>query len=89
MNSHEQKLIELMAAIFHEPTDADVKLLHAIARGKVAQFSGQDAESDPQNSNSWGQLRIINSNVIRWLCIDPEAIRHIDPQRGTRRCRSN
>jgi|SRR6516225_1928665 len=69
MNAGEAALIELATAKFPKLTDAQKRLLQSIANGKFAEFGDEAAPS-----------RTISANIIRWLCVDPEAIRYIDPK---------
>jgi hypothetical protein len=81
MNTPGEKLIELIAPRFPKLTDDENKLLHAVASGEVAQCGDQAAaQNDPQSSDTWGQPGTVDAKVIRWLCVDPEAVRHIDPK---------
>jgi len=81
MSTAAQCLYALAAEQFPDLTDAERALLLAIAAGETARYGGQtEAESDPKYADAWGELRTIRAEVIRWLCIDREAIRHIDPR---------
>jgi hypothetical protein len=71
-------LLTRAAEQFPDLTDAEKKLLHAITVGEVADYSSpNDAENDPQQAHTWDASRTIRAKVIRWLCVDPEATRHI------------
>jgi hypothetical protein len=39
-----------------------------------------DLTNDPAHGDEWGKEREVRAEVIRWLGVDPEAIRRIDPQ---------
>jgi hypothetical protein len=39
-----------------------------------------DLTNDPAHGDEWGKEREVRAEVIRWLCVDPEAMRRIDPQ---------
>jgi hypothetical protein len=81
MNTGEATLIELATAEFPKLTDAHKKFLQSIANGEFGQFGEKDAlDNNPQNSHNWDPSRTISANIIRWLCVDPEAIHHIDPK---------
>jgi hypothetical protein len=80
MASKEHVLLTLAAKQFPDLTDAEKKLLHAVTAGEVADYSSpNDAENAPQKARTWDESRTIHAKVIRWLCVDREAIRHIDP----------
>jgi hypothetical protein len=81
MISKEHTLLMLAAEQFPDLTDAEKKLLHAVSAGDVADYSSpNDAENDPQHADTWDASRTIRATVIRWLCVDREAICHIDPR---------
>jgi hypothetical protein len=76
----EQVLLRRAAEQFADLTDAEGKLLHAVTTGEVADYSSPNAaENDPQHADTWDATRTIHAKVIRWLCIDREAIGYIDP----------
>jgi hypothetical protein len=66
-------------------TEAERKLLHAAAAGEQADCEPEsesegDSAYDPANADSWGRDREIRAALIRWLCINPEAAKKIDPR---------
>ena len=65
---------------FPDLTDAEKKFLHDVIAGKVADYHMPNAaENDPRHANTWDASRTIRAQVIRWLCVDREAICQIDP----------
>ena len=36
--------------------------------------------NDPKNAAEWGHQREIRAELIRWLCVDPNAITLIEPE---------
>jgi hypothetical protein len=62
-------------------TDAEEKFLRTIAAGKVADYrTSNDAGNDPTQAETWDASRTIRATVIRWLCVNRDASRHIDPK---------
>jgi|SRR5882724_111342 len=81
MSATEQKLVELAGAEFPNLTEAEAKLLHAAATGDPADYRGPtDGENDPKHAETWDELRTIRARIIRWLCVDREAVKHIEPK---------
>lgn len=81
MASQEPVLLTRAAERFADLTDAERKLLHAVIAGKAADYRSQNnAENDPRQAATWDKSRALRAKVIRWLCIDREANRHIDPK---------
>lgn len=39
-----------------------------------------DQSNDPKDAAKWDGQRQIRASLIRWMCVDPDAIRRIDPQ---------
>jgi hypothetical protein len=82
-------LIKLASTRFSNLTRAEQALLeHAdvrnIGRAKFA-VSGpssnpDDSSNNPANASQWGPQREIRASLIRWMSVDPDAIRQIDPQ---------
>ncbi len=64
--------IELAQARFPALTQAETRMLVAIANGQVAICSDSakdsDPTNDPSNSPNWAQGRAIRSGIIEWLC---------------------
>ena len=81
MSATEQKLVELAVAEFPNLTEAEAKLLRAAATGDPADYQGPtDGENDPKHAETWDELRTIRARIIRWLCVDREAVKHIEPK---------
>jgi len=83
------KLVQLAAAVFPNLTRAEVSLLeHADVKNVVRAMyavSGpssnpDDPSNDPANASQWNPQREIRASLIRWMSVDPDAIRQIDPQ---------
>lgn len=72
---------------FGELSEAERRLLRAAPKGEFAtcgpNASDSDPANNPANANSWGSEREIRAEVIRWLCLDSEAVQKVDP-RGLR-----
>ncbi len=80
MSAAGQKLVALATAEFLDLTEAEKKLLRHAAAGDMADYRGPTAaENDPNHAETWGRARTIRAKIIRWLCVDRDAIRHIDP----------
>ncbi len=78
---------DLMAAArakFGELSAAEEKLLRCAQSGDVAYCGpsekNDDPENDPAKADGWGKKRTIRARLIRWLCIDSEASKHVDPR---------
>ncbi len=76
-------LIAEARAKFGELTAAEEKMLRCAASGDVA-YCGpsekdDDPANDPANAAQWGKDRNIRAKLIRWLCVDHEARKHVDP----------
>ena len=83
------KLVTLAAAVFPNLTHAEVALLeHAdvknVGRAEYApsgpSSNPNDSSNDPADASQWGPQREIRASLIRWMSVDPDAIREIDPQ---------
>jgi hypothetical protein len=80
MISTEQALLTLATEELPDLTEAEKKLIRAVATGEEADYSRLNvAENDPNHAENWGDSRTIRATVIRWLCVNHEAIRYIDP----------
>jgi hypothetical protein len=80
MSAAGQRLFALAAEAFPDLTDAEETLCRRVAAGKIADYPGPTlAQNDPQQVRDWGCERTIRAKVIRWLCVDREAITHVDP----------
>ncbi len=69
---------------FGELSAAEEKLLRCAQSGDIAYCgpseNNDDPANDPAKADGWGRERTIRAKLIRWLCIDSEASKHIDPQ---------
>jgi len=55
--------------------------LDRVADGEEAHYeSVNGAENDLEQAATWGPERTIHTEVLRWLCVDRDAICHIDPR---------
>jgi hypothetical protein len=82
-------LVELARSKFANLSPAELALLRFVAsnRPAVGGFAavGQssdpaDPTNDPAHADEWSKVREVRADLVRWLCVDPEAIRRIDPQ---------
>lgn len=79
-------LEDLAHSRFGKLSEAELKLLRAVRDSVVAAHHGDpgarpdDPANDPRQSDAWGSDREIRAAVIRWLCVDQDAHRQIDPQ---------
>jgi hypothetical protein len=81
MASTEHELLALAAEQFSDLTDAEKRLFRAVTAGEIANCrSPNDDENVPQYADTSDESRTIHAKVIRWLCVDREAIHCIDPQ---------
>ncbi len=81
------ELTTLARARFPDLRKSELKFLDAVTRGKIAgfgpSFDEKDPSNDPASAAPWGIDREIRAGLIRWLCVDREAAKWIDP-RGLR-----
>jgi hypothetical protein len=77
-------LAELAGKQFDPLTTAERALLRAAAEGTVANCGNADSDTDPQDdpirSDAWTDERNIRAKLIRWLCLDDEASKLVDPE---------
>jgi hypothetical protein len=83
------RLVELARSNFAKLSKAELALLrfagaHPAPGGGFAaagpSSNPDDPSNDPVHADEWSKDREVRAAVIRWLCVDPEAIRCIDPQ---------
>ena len=83
------RLVTLAVPIFPNLTHTELALLeHADVKnvGRAAYAASgpssnpNDSSNDPANASQWGPQREIRASLIRWMSVDPDAIRQIDPQ---------
>jgi hypothetical protein len=81
MISAEQALLTLATEQLPNLTEAEKRLICAVATGKEANYSKlNNDENDPTHAEHWDASRTIRATVIRWLCVNHEAMRYIDPK---------
>jgi hypothetical protein len=83
------KLTALAAAKFPNLTRAERAMLwfadvDNINRGEFAVAGSsadpKDPSNDPAHADKWDHSREIRALLIRWMCVDPDAVRRVDPQ---------
>ena len=81
---HAPDLEALARSRFGELSEAEQRLLRAAPMGEIAYCGptedNSDPANDPANADGWGGEREIRAELIRWLCVDPEAAQKIDPR---------
>jgi hypothetical protein len=81
MSAAGQQLVALAVEEFPDLTEAEETFLRHAAAGDSADYkSSTEAENDPHHADAWGEWRTIRAQVIRWLCIDRDASKHVDPK---------
>jgi hypothetical protein len=82
------RLVAMAAAEFPNLTEAERALLVFVdlknrAQGDFAHggtsANPSDPTNDPAHADKWGHEREIRADLIRWLCVDPDASRMVDP----------
>ena len=89
------RLVTIAAAQFANLTTAERAMLAFVdlknrvegdfAPGGPSAVPG-DPTNDPAHADSWGHDRDVRAELIRWLCVDPDASRLVDPATGMSRC---
>lgn len=83
------RLVSLGSAQFPNLTRAEIALLEHtdvknIGRAAFAasgpSSNPNDSSNDPTYASQWGPQREIRASLIRWMSVDPDAIKQIDPQ---------
>lgn len=83
------KLVAFAASAFPNLTRAEIALLKQadvknVGRTEYAASGSSsnpnDSSNDPANASQWGPQREIRASLIRWMSVDPDAIKQIDPQ---------
>src|SRR6516225_4646031 len=86
------QLVDLASAHFMNLTQAERALLKnaditSLQRSDLAVAGSSsnptDPSNDPARAEQWNQQRNVRAELIRWLCVDPDASRRVDP-RGIR-----
>jgi hypothetical protein len=81
MTPAEYRLRVLATERFQTLTSAEELLLRQGVHGEEAHYESlDDAKNDLQQADTWGPERTIHAEVVRWLCVDHDAIRYIDPK---------
>jgi hypothetical protein len=76
-----QALLTQATTQFPDLSEAEKELLCAVVGGGMAEYSMPNkAGNAPKLADNWGGLQTICATVLRWLCLDHQAIRHIDPK---------
>lgn len=87
--SRDGSLAKLAGSRFSNLTRAELALLKFVesnpAEAGGFAVAGPNANSDepsndPAHADEWGKDREVRAELIRWLCVDPDAVRRIDPQ---------
>ena len=80
-------LESLARSRFGDLSEAELRLLRSAPMGDTAQCGpsadGGHPANDPAKADQWGSDREIRAELIRWLCVDSEPTKRIDP-RGIR-----
>lgn len=88
-SSHDSNLVALAARQFANLTRAERAMLDYvdlknINRGEFAVAGPSSDPNDPSNNpkyaEEWRAEREVRAALIRWLCVDPVALRRVDPQ---------
>jgi|SRR5579872_1282166 len=82
----DQPTYDLLAAAraeFGALSASEERVLRAVIKGDVA-YCGpcertDDPANDPAKAAEWGKDRTVRARLIRWLCVDGEASKHVDP----------
>ena len=65
------KLLELAKEKFGTLTEAEQKLLKAVANGEIANYSAkEEKDNDPAKAENWGPKRVLKADRLIWLCTD-------------------
>jgi hypothetical protein len=80
MSAPGQRLFSLATEGFSNLTDAEITLVYAVSAGEVARYDQHPRpEAESRCSHPWDTSRTLRAQVIRWLRIDRNALRHIGP----------
>jgi hypothetical protein len=67
---------------FGNLSQCERKVLHAVSNGLVAWCGPNDPKDpafDPAKGKTWGVERSVRATLFRWLFVDPQATKYIDP----------
>jgi hypothetical protein len=75
------KLEELARQEFGTLSDAEMRVLRGTANGEctTCHMTGGVLGDNPADADSWGPEREVRAELIRWLCIAPEASKVVAP----------
>jgi cytoskeletal protein CcmA (bactofilin family) len=80
------ELERLARARFPEPplTEAETKVVRAVPQGETAVCGPNNDDNNPENNpataDRWNSSREIRSALIRWLCVNDDAKKLVDPK---------
>jgi hypothetical protein len=78
------ELVRLAETRFAPLREAELKLLRAVPFGEVAGCGSNQKDfepgNDPAKASAWSNDRSIRAALIRWLCIDRQARKYVDPR---------
>jgi hypothetical protein len=80
----DESLLLLAQTRFPTLSNAETKLLSAVPKGEGVvcgpSFDDRDPNNDPSKADqTWGQERVIRTEIIRWLFVDRSARDRVDP----------
>lgn len=77
-------LEQLAVARFGPLSSAEINLVRASPKGETAYCGPSEEDNDPDNdpvgSDAWGEERWIRAGLVRWLCVDRDAVGRVDPR---------
>jgi hypothetical protein len=95
MAPQDDRLLGLARAHFKDLTAAEIELLRAAPKGNLADCGPKVEENgtaiailadyNPKNADHWGKDRQIRADLIRWLCVNRQARKLVDPK-GIQAC---
>ncbi len=76
-------LEELARKKFPDLSEAEQRVVQAVPDGALADCRYIGGGDDPANVDAWPPSRNVRAELIRWLCVDRDARKQVDP-RGVR-----
>jgi hypothetical protein len=78
-------LEELASKRFSDLSKAELKLLRVAPQGLLAHCGDPAAGreqpvNDPRHADTWSKEQNIRSELIQWLCVEPQAESRVDPK---------
>jgi hypothetical protein len=74
----------LASELFAELSEAERRLLRSALKGEMAICGPNgdhgDPANDPAHAENWGRDREVRAVLVRWLCVDQEVSKSIDPR---------